>query len=505
MVGRPERYLLTLTVLSLAAVTANSAPCVACTLTGHFVWPVQNIQLADDALHSDCDQGWAWPGHAGYDLFAADGSPVYAAFAGRVYRYDEPGTSGSWEWYNLGCGLRLVNGTRTVYYGHLLEGGRAKHRATVNAGDIIGRAGGGQEDEYCRGDSPGPRLYFEMQVRGRYVDPFSCLTNTCRYRYADRRGFCFPDLVNSGSCSVVGALKGVNHPMYSCGTAYSQFPRDTRLNLYYAEATVKETGELDLGCYGSFPNHKRCWSEAYTASKSAGIWVMNPRFSSVASDGPLKQNLNCFLRFLRVHGDGRVDCGGVEGDAVAYNKGTFNPKTGARTGACLYVSGLGIADEEKARNQEYLLLQRITATKDFDIHNKFIVLGSEWEILGVDDERYVTVSMDQDPAAASEQAADGSDPRAFNPAYTEYWVDYILARTCDLAGAVESVSECKNTRIPSPEGQGMDYDEWVERGGYRRCEYNFVDAGKVYDQPGLFFTVFSQSRFGANRGELYYN
>jgi hypothetical protein len=479
--GRTAAIILAFTLIASASV---SALCYECNMPGKFVWPVWGTQLANNPVASVCDPDYYWTGHEGLDLLVSDGDPVYASFDGYIYGWiNEPAGTGL---YARGCGLILMSHDWTTWavYGHLMDGGRAAvGENDIKAGDIIGRAGGGQADLNCRGDSQGPRLYYELHNLGENVDPYTCIVNTCKYTYTQWPGFlwgCVPDLLNSQKCYLFRAGEEYDWPDYSCPTPGNP-DEEWEDNAYYGEATINDHGDLVLDCKGS-GKYRRCTSEVYSMNVG-NVW---PR----VKDENHQDYLNCFLRFLRVYGDGTVSCGKIQGNSVNWGAGSFSLGS-APTGECKKIAGLGIALESEVRNDEYLRLQRVTVTENPNTFNKYVVISREYKLLGVNDMEYVDLSQDLN---------------TFNPASSipPYWVDYVLARTCDLAGEVQSRSECKSSRIEGMEDTLMGYDELVERGGYKECEYNFIDAGKFYDDPGLYFTELVQSRSGANRGELYY-
>ena len=94
--------------------------------------------------------------HQGVDLPYPTGTPVYAAFDGKVRVSDYVGGYG-----NLII-IRHANGLET-FYGHLSR--RDKEPGDwVNAGDIIGLGG-------STGRSSGPHLHFETRYQGYAFDP----------------------------------------------------------------------------------------------------------------------------------------------------------------------------------------------------------------------------------------------------------------------------------------------------------------------------------------------
>jgi murein DD-endopeptidase MepM/ murein hydrolase activator NlpD len=117
--------------------------------------------------------------HQGIDLPYPTGTPVYAAFDGKVRVSDYVGGYG-----NLVV-IRHANGLET-FYGHLsrrdVESGD-----WVNAGDVIGLGG-------STGRSSGPHLHFETRYQGYAFDPSWLIdfeTGTLRHRLLRLRSWYF--------------------------------------------------------------------------------------------------------------------------------------------------------------------------------------------------------------------------------------------------------------------------------------------------------------------------
>jgi murein DD-endopeptidase MepM/ murein hydrolase activator NlpD len=100
--------------------------------------------------------------HAGIDLLAPAGTPVYSARAGRVVFA---------SWADGGWGLLVVldhgRGERTLY-AHLSRID-VRRGVRVGAGVLVGLVG-------ATGDASGPHLHFEVRVRGAAVDPLTVLS-----------------------------------------------------------------------------------------------------------------------------------------------------------------------------------------------------------------------------------------------------------------------------------------------------------------------------------------
>jgi murein DD-endopeptidase MepM/ murein hydrolase activator NlpD len=99
--------------------------------------------------------------HAGIDLIAPRGTPVYAARAGRVVFAD----------WDDGYGFLVVvdhgHGERT-FYAHLSRID-VKPGIWVGQGVRVGRVG-------ATGDASGPHLHFEVRIRGAAVNPLTGLS-----------------------------------------------------------------------------------------------------------------------------------------------------------------------------------------------------------------------------------------------------------------------------------------------------------------------------------------
>ena len=117
--------------------------------------------------------------HQGIDLPLSTGTPIAAAFDGKVRISD----------YVSGYGnlvvLRHANGLET-FYAHLSEA-KVRSGDWVSAGDIIGLGG-------STGRSTGPHLHFETRYRGAAFDPSWLIdfqTGTLRHRLLKVRNWYF--------------------------------------------------------------------------------------------------------------------------------------------------------------------------------------------------------------------------------------------------------------------------------------------------------------------------
>ncbi|NNH75587.1 M23 family metallopeptidase [Nocardia uniformis] len=94
--------------------------------------------------------------HAGIDIAAPLGSPIYAVAAGTVV------DAGPAQGFGLWVRIRHDDGTISIY-GHMYDFIVSKGER-VPAGMQIARIGN-------RGDSTGPHLHFEIVVDGQHIDP----------------------------------------------------------------------------------------------------------------------------------------------------------------------------------------------------------------------------------------------------------------------------------------------------------------------------------------------
>ena len=123
-------------------------------------------------------------GHTGIDYALYLGTPVLAAFPGKVSRV---------AYLNSGYGTHVIidheGGLQTVYAHHSQV--NVKTNMTVSAGQMIGQSGN-------TGNSTGPHLHFEVRRFGTAVDPEDLLYED-RNAGSDERRVCVPLLyVRSG-------------------------------------------------------------------------------------------------------------------------------------------------------------------------------------------------------------------------------------------------------------------------------------------------------------------
>jgi murein DD-endopeptidase MepM/ murein hydrolase activator NlpD len=131
--------------------------------SGHFLTPVHGWKSSDFGMRYD-PYYRVWQLHAGVDLAAAEGTPIYAAGDGQVAN---AGWSGGYGNYTCIYHGRYQGKGLSTCYGHqselLVHAGQQVHR-----GDLIGRVG-------STGASTGDHLHFEVRVDGSPVQPLDWL------------------------------------------------------------------------------------------------------------------------------------------------------------------------------------------------------------------------------------------------------------------------------------------------------------------------------------------
>ena len=120
------------------------------------VIPVKNARITSRFGYRTNPVSGNYGFHTGLDLAAAEGTPVSAAFYGRVA---ETGESDVWGKYVL---MEHSDGLAT-YYCHLSEI-YVEENAVIRQGETVGLVG-------STGWSTGPHLHFEIRINGVRVDP----------------------------------------------------------------------------------------------------------------------------------------------------------------------------------------------------------------------------------------------------------------------------------------------------------------------------------------------
>lgn len=129
----------------------------------YFRYPVKGQVVIRNDLLGDGDFGTKRSGgrsHAGIDILAGIGTPVYAAKSGTAFCGNVPTGYGKYVMIYHPDGLQTM-------YGHLSEQ-RVYSGKKVGRGELIGLVGktGNAGNEYMK-----PHLHFEIRARGAPVDP----------------------------------------------------------------------------------------------------------------------------------------------------------------------------------------------------------------------------------------------------------------------------------------------------------------------------------------------
>ena len=471
-------------ILCFMLIQPVQAACQICDRTLNLLWPVANNELASDALDSVCSTNTV-PGHWGSALLAADGEQVYAAFDGTIQVLFEPPSTIE---YHLGRYVRLISddGKYDAIYGHLMDEGLQKDGTYMRRGQVIGYAGGGQ-DHINRGASPGPRLYFELYnlQTHRFVDPFTCTPNTCKYWYLNNAGDqCVPNLRNTANCRMSDWNGDYNLPSYSCVS------RDGTVdNKYFAKITIDDKGSIDLTCSGGG------WFSGTDEICKSDVFDNNMIPMIGGGNGGSKSLLNCFLKFIRVYGDGSYRCGQIVGNNVVY---PFS-----QTQCDDIIVSIGVDDVFSANNVGLQQLMVIEGGEAKDAM-KYVLIGYEYEVIGVNDRVYIN-----EAAKGRDIFAVNKTEGTFHTPTDPYHIDFTLVRRCDLAGKKVSADHCKVSRLESVFGDYKQvtagYNIKVREGGYKPCEYIVYDTGKFYDSPGFYLSKFWITRLASNKGFIYYS
>lgn len=129
------------------------------TATGSYIWPSKS------SYHVTSKYGWRTIDlygyakfHAGIDIGAGMGTPIYAADGGTVIVSTYDGGYGNYVMLNHGDG-------RSTLYGHMSSRGVSVGQ-TVKQGQVIGYCG-------STGNSTGPHIHFEIRVNGGTVNPLN--------------------------------------------------------------------------------------------------------------------------------------------------------------------------------------------------------------------------------------------------------------------------------------------------------------------------------------------
>ncbi len=131
--------------------------------SAYFLTPVQGQKSSDFGMRYD-PYYHAWQLHAGVDLAAPGGTPIYAAADGQVVRAGWNGGNGRYTCISHG---QYQGQNLSTCYAHqsaiLVAAGQWVHR-----GQLIGRVG-------TTGASTGDHLHFEVRLDGTPVQPLNWL------------------------------------------------------------------------------------------------------------------------------------------------------------------------------------------------------------------------------------------------------------------------------------------------------------------------------------------
>ena len=109
--------------------------------------------------------------HAGMDFTAPQGTPIYATGNGTIEQADySTGGYGNQVWINHGYGYR-------THYCHMVK--IKKKSGTVKRGEVIGYVG-------STGKSTGPHLHYEVERKGKKIDPVHFFYNDLAVEDYDR-------------------------------------------------------------------------------------------------------------------------------------------------------------------------------------------------------------------------------------------------------------------------------------------------------------------------------
>ena len=139
-----------------AVQTTTSAPKNSAKI-GKFIWPVKGVLTSKFGSRNGKH-------HSGIDIGAPEGTPIYAAAAGKVVFVGE----------KSGYGLLVIishsNGSSFTIYAHNSKN-LVKEDAEVKQGDKISLVGE-------TGRATGPHLHFEIRIESKAVDPLEYLPKT---------------------------------------------------------------------------------------------------------------------------------------------------------------------------------------------------------------------------------------------------------------------------------------------------------------------------------------
>ncbi|MDD5110918.1 MAG: hypothetical protein PHG85_00060 [Candidatus Altiarchaeota archaeon] len=229
-----------------------------------------------------------------------------------------------------------------------------------------------------------------------------------------------------------------------------------------------------------------------------------------------------YIRAVKVCNDGTIECGEVTGitdDEVQFtysasycedNAANRDRKTAIENDYVPYCARSSEEDEPK----RYLVLMKVDrAYEDGTLPSEYLnltVVDGVYSPIAVDDRELIDVRKD---IAAAMDACRNTPQGCVNPVtgvgtptdegYYDYCMDYILVRACDLPYNVNVTNMCKNVRLQWTT-TSTSYDAQIKDVGFNDCQWEAIDAGKLFDFPMVYITVLNKSRHGANLGLMYY-
>ncbi|MCX6695117.1 MAG: M23 family metallopeptidase, partial [Candidatus Altiarchaeota archaeon] len=432
--------------------------CNLCPEPYYFRWPAVGTEVVDNSITSTCEGN-----NPGLDIRAADGESVFAVGNGTVTSFINNDLNG----YDCGCGMQLVtdDGKWRATYCHLVGDSRwmmSLSGRRVFRGNVLAYAGGGQSNATCRGASTSPRLHFRLEYnyngQWRYVDSNTCFMDTCQYWYtqnADASNQCIPH-EGDNTCSVTPNYDITNELKYRWPT-YASDPSVGAggIGIYwYAKVTVGSNGILYLNMSDVYDISTRDIQKATTSNKA---------------------RINDFVKLVRVYSNGDVECGRIQaGGSVTWGSGASY---------CDDIIGIGLSDFKRGDSLGSNGIVFLEYRKNPDAYGKYLVVSEEYEVIGVNDKDIIDRYMDP----------------SFNQELTVYYLEYILARKCDLYGPSIVTRQCKDGRIAYYDNT-HDYEWNVEELNYTDCEWNIIDSGKYYDYPGVYLSTINFSRMSVYAG-----
>ena len=156
---RKEEEAKALAAQNVAVINNVTSEAPPAKMNGNFAWPLTNF-YSDPQINGYHTQ--SRPGHDGFDMVAAGGTPIYAATDATVVVSSE-----SYYGYGVAVVLEQVIDGVTVQttYGHMTNGTRMVQVGdTVKAGQQIGQVGN-------TGHSFGDHLHFEVRLNGVLTNP----------------------------------------------------------------------------------------------------------------------------------------------------------------------------------------------------------------------------------------------------------------------------------------------------------------------------------------------